>query len=200
MNKIIFSEGRRDTEFLKELVHDYANRLSVDRLDIPSGPSDTRNPRETNKIRQFSERWDPHDILLKSEGGLPNLLETLPVMFIQNYDSEIDLDVLLDLDGGKMSEVVDELNNRLEGRSQSGSVHIEPCSKLSNRHFISTQRFSIVVNGHQKKEFSIAAFRESLEIVADINKSEDSENIMNQKARDIVDDERVREPIVREIF
>lgn len=193
--RVILSEGRRDTEFLEALFATHDREFDTARLDIENEPPDRVVDRETNRIARFDAEWNDTDVLLKSEGGVQNLLAGVPRLLLDLRRRRLALDVLVDLDGRDLEWLVDELDERLTdigGRP----MYVRPTSEVRRHHYLVRRRYEFVVAETPRCEFGVVAFRDSLETVAEIDKDADDRDEMDRKARRLATDRRVREPVL----
>ncbi|UIO99575.1 hypothetical protein Hbl1158_13760 [Halobaculum sp. CBA1158] len=199
MSKVILTEGINDTEFLEASISEYANQLEVDRYDIESQPADATVPEESEKLRSFGGRFCPYDVLLKSEGGIPNLKRCFADLtrYFTTYDPEIYL--LVDLDSRTVSDIISDINDILRGKNTSRSIKIEPNSRIERLTYIHKQVHNIHIDGSPSKNFTLIAFPSDLEDIAGIGE-DDSRESKNEKLVELAGDERVRKPITRAIF
>jgi len=200
MKKVVFSEGKNDTEYLKHLINNHSSQLLIDRLDIESKPADPRIAHESNKLRMFLQSRNQNHILVKSEGGVPNLKETFSSLLTNLAKMRCDFYLLIDLDDGTMSDIVEDLNTRLAGYHPSDDLQLNPISDLNRRTHICIQEFEFLINGQSTTEFNIIAFRQSLESSANINKDIDEREEIKDKCQRLAENRRVSEPIRRVIF
>jgi hypothetical protein len=197
---IVISEGERDTTFLEAVVAQHRNGYDVGNpVDIGSEPIDALYRRESGEIAKFRSRRH-RDVLLKSEGGRNNIEAVFPRLVGDLSQIDARLALLLDLDGDDLSAVVETLREKLSGRTAGAETRLSAtCDPNRFSHFL-TQEFTITASGRHVTDFTLVAFRESLESVAGVDKDTDSRETMDDKVERLADDDRVTEPIVRAIF
>jgi hypothetical protein len=197
--RVVISEGERDTTFLEAVVDHYANQYDVKCIDIGSEPADALYRRESNELAKF-DAMRVDDVLLKSEGGRPNLEKVFPRLVGDLNKIDAELTLLFDLDGDDLSTFVDTVREKLEGRTAGRETRLSPSSDLDRYHHLVAREFSLSVDGRHVVDLGLLAFHDSLEAVADIDKERDSRETMDEKVRNLVHDEKIREPVVRTIF
>lgn len=192
--RVILSEGRRDTEFLDALLATHDREFDTARLDIENEPPDRVVDRETNRIARFDANWNDTDVLLKSEGGVQNLLAGFPRLLLDlRRRRGLELGLLVDLDGRGLDWLAADLDDRLTeigGRP----MNVRPVTETARHHYLVRRRYEFAVAGTPRCEFGVVAFREALEAVAGIDKADDSPDEMDRKARRLAADRRISEP------
>lgn len=205
---VVFTEGKRDTQFLESLCERCLDDPEVERLDMEDESGNALVNRETNKIDRFCDSWRDWDLLLKSEGGKPKLRNTFPQLLFDIYDEDLRMCLFFDLDIGQTADArsglrdeLSEINERLSTRStKRRTVRIEPSSDLNQHRNLVTCHAEFQINGTPRCEFVLIAFKSTLEIVAGIDKRADDSEEQERKARRLVDSDHVRDPIVQTLF
>jgi hypothetical protein len=197
--RVVIAEGERDTTFLKTLVNRHGVGRVGDTVDIGSEPHDALHRRESNELAKFAAVGH-RDVLVKSEGGRENVVRVFPRLVGDLRQIDVELTLLFDLDGDGLSTVVDDVNERLDGRTPGRETRLVPSSDPDRYHHLIAREFSLAVGDRHVVDVTLAAFHESLETVAGIDKERDSRDEMDEKARRLVDDERVRKPVVEAVF
>lgn len=205
---VVFTEGKRDTQFLESLCRRCLDDPTIERLDMGDESGDTLVARETNKIDRFTDPWREWDLLLKSEGGKPKLRKAFPQLLFDIYDKDPAFCLFFDLDIGQtdsardgLEEEIANINERLESRSTARrTVRVEPSSDLNQYRRLVTCRAEFRIGGDPRCEFALVAFKSTLETVAGIDKGADDAVVQERKARALAENGDVREPIVRTLF
>lgn len=199
MSRVIFSEGENDTEFLECIINGYHSVWTVNRLDIESQPSDDRWDRETVEIDLHQKSWRSEDVLVKSEGGRPNLLDVMPTLIRKCSKERIRFDFLIDLDRDSMDYFVEKVNDTLNGTSAGHSAHIQSIEGSVRTGPLILEEFEFVQDGSVVDDFYIIAFDPDLEEVAGISDTDSNEEI-ESKIANLAQDKSVRAPITRALF
>jgi hypothetical protein len=193
--RILFSEGVRDTEFLDALLETHDSDFQIDRLDIEEKPPDRTVDQETNRIARFDSAWNDTEVLLKSEGGIQKLLSGIPRLLLDLRRRSVEFYFLIDLDDRDLDWFTEAVNERLVNIG-GNPMEIDPVGNTEQHHYLVRQRYAFVVDGTTRCEFGVAAFRDSLESVAEIDKDCDSGAKKDQKARRLATDQRVSNPVL----
>lgn len=163
MTKVVFSEGKHDVYFLKE-IHNRAVRNNKYNIYLANETEDS----QTKWLRQ--NKVDPRfDFLYKSEGGTGNVIKQIrshSLMF-----TEFSLYILVDLDDGPFSDFLEEMNGKM--REQYGNkVQIITNSRSSNQDMLLVNS-TLQISGSENRDLPILAFDNCLEDVTGIVYGED---------------------------
>jgi hypothetical protein len=199
MKRLIVSEGKHDTSFLNELIQKYHNGWKINTFDIGSKPSESRIPLETKEIRNFKQRYNPYDVLLKSEGGKPNLLKAIPTIIKRQSKDEIKFDFLLDLDNHSFDDIISQINEPLQSSSAGKRVFINACSERRKHTCMTIQEFEVYSGDKVLAKFHLICLRPELETLLNIKK-DDGSNEIDEKIGQGLQDERLTEPITNALF
>ena len=183
---IILLEGKNDSVFISEVL----TRLSINENKIKIYDQDEREKmevirhQETVLIDRLSEKRSPYKILVKSEGGKDKvfqLYERLP----EQVESEIEILILLDLDGKNLENTLKKRNEKLK---DSRGLKIVITDTLDKGIFKIVEGRVVKEKGDKElRKFYMVCFSQNLEHESGIKKS----GIKNDDAEDI--EEKIKE-------
>ncbi|WP_049969627.1 hypothetical protein [Haladaptatus cibarius] len=170
MKKIVFSEGKYDVHFIDKLFDNSSANPSVDKFVVENeSRSDLKN-KESEKIRNFLERFNPYDVLIKSENGKPNLKHGFVSVLRQLANEEVEKYVLVDLDNRSIHDFLTDIEEQMNQRFSGCGLRLGNRSIIKeNRHMIAQEiELQIDTGRDPRTGFVVVAFKTSLETVADI--------------------------------
>lgn len=178
MNRIVLTEGRDDTELLSQVISLDHNDLNPIRLDIEDCSTERLVKQESSMIRRFLEYRSDSNILLKSEGGKPDLKTAMSTITKQlvDYHDEFKLFMLLDLDGGSISGIIDDIDEMLESRSTTHRASFCSDSRPEEYYPFLTQEAYFSYRDFEY-QVTILAFEGTLDDIAGFDKDEPDDNI-----------------------
>lgn len=186
MNRIFLSEGRNDTEMLDLVLNSVYRDLDTQRFDLEDHSSDSLINEESSMIMRFLEYRSDKDILLKSEGGKPKLKTAVASLSrgLLDYLDYFELYVVIDLDGGSIGGIIDDIDEELESRSTTFTASLEKSGDIvpAPPFLIQDTIFSY---RNIKYEIRFISLEYTLEDVANINKDTDSGEEQREKVREI---------------
>ena len=194
MKKVFLSEGRNDTDFLSIFLDENFRSLSYDRLDIESAEGNSIIPKETEKIRRFREPRNGDDVLIKSEGGDKNLVTVLGSELPDLVGNDLDLCVLIDLDGNDVSDRITQFEESLQPHSPGNKISVCHKETLLSTTFIQAHVAKVLIDGKYIGEFDLLTFTEDLEEVADITGNENRSTV-KEKIGGILQRNQVSKPV-----
>jgi hypothetical protein len=127
MKRIIISEGENDTIFLKEML----SGLSIEEKKILPFDQLTKNNFKEKKFLQdryfekLETEWMNFDILLKSEGGKPNVVNVTITKLCYLCNKKYDPILVVDLDGGVINDFIEKLKVKLYNRFRGYNLTFE---------------------------------------------------------------------------
>jgi len=128
MKRIILSEGKNDTIFLKELLTKKLTIFKENEILFFD-----QNAEETYKNTKFLEdkyfdkldsEWMPFKLLVKSEGGKTKIIGTTISKMVYLCKKGYDPIILIDLDGGKIECFIDKFKEKLIDRFKNNNLTI----------------------------------------------------------------------------
>lgn len=164
MSTVCFTEGKHDVNFLKVL-HDRFSQSAL-RYDV-FHLSESQTNQET-RVRQhiFGETYQ---FLYKSEGGYSEVLKKFRAQ--TDRIDEINLKMIVDLDGDEISEHFDKLNRCLD-KQHRGEMKVI-YNKKGGNEIMSFYDCDLMVRGEKSGEFETALFYNDLEMETGIKDNED---------------------------
>ncbi|QLH83246.1 hypothetical protein [Halosimplex pelagicum] len=160
--------------------------LDSQRIDLEDHSSDGLIKQESSMIRKFLEYRSDKDLLLKSEGGKPKLKTAVASLSreLLDYLDCFELYVVIDLDGGSIDGIIEDIDEELETRSTTNRASLEKSGSLepASPFLIQDTVFSY---RHLEYEIRFITLEYTLEDVANIDKNTDSGEDQRQKVRNI---------------
>lgn len=177
MSKIVFSEGERDVHFMRKFFDRYHDNPRVDDLVIKNVSRDELYNRESDKIQSFLGSWNDHNLLVKSENGKPNLKTGFTFVIRDLAMKPVEKYVLVDLDTKEIDEFVDEIRERIRQRHGGGGLRLGESESVRRCPEMIAKEVELRnERGRDPRTgFTVLAFREDLEAVADIQDEDDPE-------------------------
>lgn len=132
---------------------------------------------ESDKIRSFLGSWNNNNLLVKSENGKPNLKAGFSFTIRDLANKPVEKYILVDLDNRDFADFVDDIRERVQERHggtglQVGDTnHIGRCQEMVAKEVeLRNER-----GRDPRTGFTVLAFREDLEAVANIADGDDPE-------------------------
>lgn len=195
--QVIVAEGERDTTFLETVFAATSRDVRV--VDIESKPIDPLRRHESNELSKF-ETWGRCDLLVKSEGGRPNVEQVFPSLVADLCRIGVEGTFLLDLDGDSLSGLIETLNTRLGDATVGPDARLVADGDVRQSEHLLTREYTLVAGDTGVSRLAVLAFRESLEDAAGIDKGVDGPDERDRKARALADDERVQTAVVQTVL
>lgn len=192
MNQIIFAEGRNDVHLLKKIAINHST--SIELIEF-IGEDVVKNigGEETRKVRNFTQKHNPYELLLKSDGGKPNLKHLISELIPELYNKDVKYSLLIDLDGGDFEGIKDDIVERWDSISIDLGMTIDECT-FTNSH-LTGYECSICLNSEPRDSFNVIGFNHSMETAASIDKRQDSIDDKKRKIHRLSQDRLVTEPV-----
>jgi hypothetical protein len=191
MKQLVLSEGVHDVLLVEcfyesefpssELKPVYAEELEFDDLTDLQG-------QETKKIKNFLQRFNPYDVLVKSENGKPNLIQVFVKTVNFLASKPLELCLLIDLDGGSMSSLLATLDKKARGTYKSADLRISQSESIHSNEHMEVVEAELHDGNRVRDNFRITAFTDSFETAAKIDKQTDSKDVMRSKAETFLND------------
>lgn len=196
MKRLVLSEGRRDVRLVELFYETATTETSVDTFYGEDVSYERLKSHESEKIRNFLERRNPYDVLVKSENGKPDLKRVFSKLASFLVTADVTLVLLIDLDGGSLEELIDDLDTRVEDTYQGRRLGIRDVEQIERNRVLLANRVELYSksDGHRQGCFDLVAFHEDLETAIGLDSAdEDSEE--ERKLRDLVTGEQSVEPL-----
>src|SRR6056297_3105316 len=189
MPKIVFSEGERDVCFVRKFFDRYHDNPRIDDLVIENVTKDEIRSRESNKIRQFLGGWNDHNLLVKSENGKPNLKDGFSSVIRRLANEPVEKYVLVDLDSRDVDDFVGDIRERVHDRHRGAGLRIGETDHIGRcREMVVTQvELRNEKGSDPRTDFTVLAFREKPEAVADAITKDDSPEREAEKLLSVMD-------------
>ncbi|WP_143420672.1 hypothetical protein [Halorubrum ezzemoulense] len=184
-----------DTEFLSLFIDRNYPSLNYDRLDISNEDGGTIVPKESEKIRRFSESRNDYRVLIKSEGGDENLISVLGSKLPELLGSNFELFILIDLDGEDINSRITQFEDELETHTPGKSYSLSCEEEILSTHFLETHVIKVECGSRYVGEFKMIAFCEDLEDAANITGNEADRDEVENKIDDILERSQITTPI-----
>ncbi|WMT06235.1 hypothetical protein NP511_12655 [Natrinema thermotolerans] len=196
MKKAFFGEGKNDSEFIEIFVEEHIDNVKFDRLDIEDINKEAVVPRESSKIRDFKEQWNPYDILIKSEGGEDKLKTGFSTLLLGLTKLPFDYYLLVDMDGGEIDDVESELNDRIHSIHNNNNIEISQNGRKDTYEHFVIQSFSVISHETITDNFEVVAFKEDLEEEAGIPDGVEEVETIRDSLADFVQKNSVYQPFL----
>lgn len=170
MKQVVMSEGKHDIVFVQQYAQQYCRNDRVTTFVGEEVEHSRLKNAESSCIRNFLERRNPYDILVKSENGKPALKRVFIklVNFLVDVDAEVCL--LVDLDSRPLEDLVADLDTAVQTNYDGREYAIEHSETIarSDHQIAATGELWSADRCHGA--FEILAFTSDLEDVAGIDK------------------------------
>lgn len=198
MKRVVMSEGKHDIAFVEQFLQQRSGEFMVDTFVGEDVEHSRQKNAESDCIRNFLERRNPYDVLVKSENGKPDLKRVFVklVNFLVDLDAEVCL--LIDLDSRSLGALIDDLDAGVRTNYDGKDYAIEHAETVVRTETQIAARGRLLSDGEPQGEFDVLAFRSCLEDAAAIE-DDDSPEAIEDKLADFVQDASATAPI-REIF
>ena len=195
MKRLFLSEGMNDTDFLSFFIEENYPSLKYDRLDISNDDGGSIVPEESEKIRRFRESRNDYEVLIKSEGGDENLVTVLGSKLPELLRGDLELFILIDLDGEDIRTRITQFQHELQPHSPGRSYSLSCEEEILKTTFLQTHVVKVSCGGRYAGEFKLLAFREDLEDAAEITGDEEERDEVEGKLEDILERNQITKPI-----
>lgn len=189
MKRIVLSEGRNDVHLVSCFFGECDRTLMVEPFYGEDIESAFRSV-ESRAIRRFQERRNPYHVLAKSENGKSNLKKVFAGLVNQLMDIDLEIFVLVDLDGGHLDTLVDDFDEQIQDRHDGRIGLGTPANRNHNGDMVGATCEVVTANGKTKGEFHLVAFEQTLEQVAGTSREEDRET-QEEKIEALLDEDHV---------
>jgi hypothetical protein len=128
MKRLILSEGKNDTIFLKELL---TTKMRIEENKILFFDQDSHMKAENLKFLQdryfdkLQSEWMPYELLAKSEGGKTKIIDITVSKLCYLCEQGQNPIMLVDLDGGSINRFTDKLEEKLINRFRGANLTIK---------------------------------------------------------------------------
>ena len=128
MKRIILSEGKNDTIFLKELL---TKKLAIDESKILFFDQNSQSIKKNLKFledryfERLDSEWMPYNLLVKSEGGKTKIVDITLSKLVPLCQKGYNPIMLIDLDNGLMTSFINKFREKLTSRFKSIRLTIE---------------------------------------------------------------------------
>lgn len=185
MKRIILSEGKNDTIFLKELL---TKKMVIEESKILFFDQNSQDIEKNLKFledRYFDKlqsEWMTYKLLVKSEGGKTKIIDItiskLPHLCQRGYDPIM----LVDLDGSLMESFIDRFKEKLINRFRSINLTLESreLHKINDALMYSIKLFK---NTKHIGKIYVIGFHQTLERVTGINSTHTDDEKRNMSQR-----------------
>lgn len=195
MKPVILCEGKRDVKLIECYYEHIPGEFEVKSFIGEEVPHSKLTNRESELIRDFPDRWNPYDVLVKSENGITNLQKVFGKLAKFLFDQHIQLCLMVDLDGGEYDEFLAELTEHIQSR-QGPSFEVVRKKRVQRNATLLATRNQLHNDGATYGSFDVIAFHSRLETALDIDKRKDSRTVQHKILREFVTDDRAK-PIHR---
>lgn len=198
MKQVVMSEGKHDVEFVEQFLQQRSGDFLVDTFVGEDVEHSRLKNAESDCIRNFLERRNPYDVLVKSENGKPALKR----VFVKLVNFLVDLDaavcLLIDLDSRSLDALIDDLDTGVRTNYAGRDYAIEHLETVARNETQVAARGELLSDGRSRGEFEVLAFHSCLEAAAGIDDG-DSTTEIEKKLSEFVEDSSTVEP-TRAIF
>jgi len=196
MKRLVLSEGRRDVRLIELFCETAATDTQVETFYGEDVSYNRLKNHESNAIRNFLERRNPYDVLAKSENGKSDLKRIFSKLarFLTKTDATVIL--LIDLDGGSLDRLIDELDTRIEDTYQGRRLGVREVEQVDQSQALLAHRAELYSKPDDEclGDFDVIAFHHDLETAIDLDEADDDSD-EERKLRDLVTDERATGPL-----
>ncbi|WP_373189266.1 hypothetical protein [Halolamina sp.] len=176
MKRIVLSEGKRDVFLVEQFFERIGRNVEIDTFHASEVAKEEVKGQETRKIQNFMERRNPYDLLVKSEGGKPDLKRIFTKLIRSLSAREMGFVLLIDLDNRPLSALFDELNQKVRGNYDGNEYGIEMTEKIGeDTDIIAAEALFFAVDDSTTSSFDVLAFKKDLEHAAGIPSPDDTD-------------------------
>lgn len=171
MKHIVLCEGKHDVHLVSSFFEERSGSFKIKKVLGEEIQSSMRGE-ESKQIANFREKRNPYHVLAKSDNGKEELEKVFSVVVNQLLRIDPEITVLVDLDGGRLKNFVDGLDERIYGRHDRLELGTHEVIER-NDDMVAADCEVLTTAGKKKGEFQIVAFRQTLERVADVSRDDD---------------------------
>ena len=198
MKRIILSEGRNDTIFLKELLTRKMDFEEDKIIFFDQNSQDNKKNQKNLEDKFFSKletEWEGHRLLLlvKSEGGKDNIIAINESRFRYFCEKRHDPIILIDLDNKPMEIFIDKLDKKLTNTFKGINLTTKSC-ELETIDDATIHSMKLFKNNNHIGTIYLIGFYQSLEHVTGIN---DEHNDDQKKS---ISEEYIKKSQIHKIF
>lgn len=187
-NTAVFCEGKNDIKFFKNIIETYDQAIHYSTFQGEEVEYRRLHHQETDYVRNFL-RFDRQKILIKSEGGKPNLKDAFAHFSAHLSQNNTRMIVMTDTDTKQehkysLHKFTNDLKEKFDSKHREPTGHVlQPLENINrkNSYLLSKQNYILNREGEKESEFITVAWRESLETVAGVKEdySDADEKIEN---------------------
>ena len=199
MKRIILSEGKNDTIFLKELL---TIKTLIEESKILFFDQNSQDKESNSKFLQdryfekLQSEWLLYELLVKSEGGKTKIINVTAAKLCYLCEQGRDPIILIDLDSGQIKCFIDELEAKLTNRFKGANLSIksEELLKINEAIMWSSKLYK---NSKFIGIIYVIGFYTTLEQVLKIDKVRDTDEQKKSKAKTYIRNSRIHEMFLK---
>lgn len=191
--RIVLCEGKNDVHLVYSFFEKCDGSYDVDRFHGEDIRTELQYA-ESDKIKNFRGPQNDYHVLAKSENNKSNLQSLIAALVNLLLDSHdyTPVCVLVDLDGGDLDGFFDNLGEMIADRQGGRGIELGEHEVVEwNRHMIAADCKVLTREGRVKGKFHVAAFRQTLERLTDIDRDDDEREVKNEKIERLLENDHV---------
>lgn len=191
--QIVLCEGKNDVHLVYSFFEECDGTYDVDRFHGEDIKTELQYA-ESDKIKNFRGSQNDYHVLAKSENNKSNLQSLIAALVNLLLDGHVytPVCVLVDLDGGDLDDFFDDLGEVIEDRQGGRGIELGAHEVVNrNKHMIAADCEVLTREGRVKGEFHVAAFRQTLERLTDIDRKNDERDVKNEKIERLLENAHV---------
>lgn len=178
MKQVVLCEGKHDVHLVSSFFEERDGSFKVKKFIGEEADSPIQGE-ESRQITNFREQRNPYHVLAKSDNGKQDLEKVFATLVNQLLRIDPEIIVLVDLDGGRLKNFLDSLDERVRSRHDRLELGDHEVTER-NGDMLAAVCEVLTTNGKRKGEFQIVAFEQTLERVADVSRDEEIERRTEQ--------------------
>jgi hypothetical protein len=168
---VIFSEGKGDLNLMRLFFYLYHEDVEIDDMVGEDIEHVRLKTQESDRFDSLFGDWNDIEVLIKSEGNKNNLIEVFTHLLRHVTQHQTRIVFLVDLDGGEMDTVEEDIREKIEDRFRGQRLTIERRDDHEEGELVLAES-ALVSDSGNESQFYILGFEHSMEVSAGIDEDD----------------------------
>lgn len=186
MKQVVLCEGKRDITFFELHFRHRAEDFQVKTFVGEEVSHSRMKNEESQEIRNFQERRNPYDVLIKSENGKETLKRVFTKLVHWLVRRDIDLCLCTDLDHDSYESLIEDLDHRVQSNYEGKTLGMTHEELVEQGQVLNASTCTLTDAGTSVGHFKLLSFDSNLEDATNIS-SVDSDDEERTKIRAFVE-------------
>jgi hypothetical protein len=184
---VVFTEGKRDLNLIRLFFYLYYGDVDVEHMVGEEIEHDRLHSQESDRLSSLFGDWSDTEVLIKSEGNKNNLIEVFTHVLSYVTREGARIVFLVDLDGGELNAVEDDIRERVEERfTDSPTVDRRGAHETDE---VILSELALASDTDDDGVFYVIGFKHSMEISAGIDSEDDDECAETRKMYELLEED-----------